>query len=131
MKLKTRNNQSTQPDQGQLPRFAIGHISMNAADVSALAEFYTTVGMRPVVDMGRMAILELRGGTHLVLQAGEGGTSTLDLMVDDIDDAHAALADAGAEPSAITRGNPHDRFVATDPEGNTLVVASSHAQGPV
>ncbi|MDH3307018.1 MAG: hypothetical protein OEO77_05820 [Acidimicrobiia bacterium] len=115
----------------QLPRFGIGHVSMAAADVYLLADFYTAIGMRLVVNMGRMAILELRGGTHLILRDGEPGTATLDLIVDDIDGTHAELEAAGADPSTIQRGNPHDRFVAKDPEGNTLVVNSNHAIGPV
>ena len=113
------------------PRFGIGHVSMPVADVDALTDFYTAIGMRLVVNMGRMAILELRGGTHLILSHGDPAASTLDLIVDDIDETREVLAAAGAEPSAIQRGNPHDRFVATDPEGNTLVVASNHAVGPV
>ncbi len=38
---------------------------------------------------------------------------------------------AGANPTTIQRGNPHDVFTATDPEGNILVINSSHAIGPV
>lgn len=115
----------------QLPRFGIGHVSMAAADIDSLADFYAGIGMRPVVNMGSIAILELRGGTHLILAAGQPGTATLDLIVDDIDGTHVILEAAGADPSAIQRGNPHDRFTATDPEGNTLVVNSNHAIGPV
>jgi len=96
-----------------------------------LAEFYTDIGMRPVVDMGQMAIVELRGGTHIVIHTGEPGTSTLDLIVDDIDDTRMVLEAIGANPTPIQRGNPHDRFTATDPEGNRLLVNSDHAVGPV
>ena len=113
------------------PRFGIGHVSLPADDIDRLVGFYTEIGMRLVVNMGRIAILELRGGTHIILQAGTRGSGTLDLIVDDIDDTRAVLETAGANPSQITRGNPHDRFSATDPEGNTLVVASNHAIGPV
>ena len=87
--------------------------------------------MRPVAQMPRMAILELRGGTHLVITEGEPGNTTLDLMVDDLDDTRALLEEVGAEPSPITHGNPHSTFTATDPEGNRLLVESSHAMGPV
>lgn len=113
------------------PRFGIGHVSIPVADVDSLTDFYTAIGMRLVVNMGRMSILELRGGTHLILSLGEPAPSTLDLIVDDIDETREILEAAGADPTAIQRGNPHDRFVATDPEGNTLVVASNHAIGPV
>ncbi len=104
---------------------------MSGSDVGALTDFYTTIGLRLVVNMGRAAILELRGGTHLIVQSGAPQRTTLDLIVDDIDDTRRVLQAAGANPSIITRGNPHDRFTATDPEGNILVVNSNHAIGPV
>ncbi|MEM7094828.1 MAG: VOC family protein [Actinomycetota bacterium] len=113
------------------PRFGIGHLSIAAADVRSLTEFYVTIGMRPVMTTDDFSILELRGGTHLILQTGEPGVATLDLIVDDIDETRGLLGSAGADPGPITRGNPHDRFLATDPEGNRLVVASNHAIGPV
>ena len=96
-----------------------------------MTEFYTAIGMRLVVNMGRMSIVELRGGTHLIIQAGEPGVASLDLIVDDIDETRTVLEAQGASASAIQRGNPHDRFVATDTEGNTLVVNSNHAIGAV
>lgn len=126
---KARSESNTEID--ERPRFGIGHVSIPAADIARLANFYTDIGMRLVVNMGRMAIVELRGGTHIVIGGGNPGTSTLDLIVDDIDDTREVMRIAGAEPGAITRGNPHDRFIATDPEGNTLVVHSNHAMGPV
>ena len=113
------------------PRFGIGHLTLPAEDIDRLVDFYTEIGMRLVVNMGRAAILELRGGTHIILQSGARGSGTLDLIVDDIDETRAVLESAGANPGRITRGNPHDRFSATDPEGNTLIVASNHAIGPV
>ena len=113
------------------PRFGIGHLAITAADVSRLTDFYTAIGMRLVVDMGHMSILELRGGTHIIVRPGDPGTATLDLIVDDIDDTRDVVAAAGADPTEIQRGNPHDQFVAADPEGNRLVINSNHAMGPV
>ncbi|MFK7919047.1 MAG: hypothetical protein AB8G14_13305 [Ilumatobacter sp.] len=52
---------------------------------------------------------------------GHMGTAAADVGV---------LASAGAATGAITRGHPHDRFIATDPEGNTLVVNPNHAMVP-
>jgi hypothetical protein len=83
------------------------------------------------VNMARMSIVELRGGTHLIIQSGEAGVASLDVIVDDIDETRAVLEAQGASPSPIQRGNPHDRFSATDPEGNTLIVNSNHAIGVV
>lgn len=115
----------------QLPRFAIGHVSIPVNNVDHLTDFYTSVGLRLVVNMGRASILELRGGTHIILQAGRGGQATLDLIVDNIDDTHKVVAAAGAEVTPIRRGNPHDSFDAIDPEGNELRVHSTHAIGLV
>lgn len=128
---KTSYDTDTTDNDDPRPRFGIGHLSFPAADVGRLTEFYTSIGMRLVVDMGRAAILELRGGTHLIIQSGQPGNASLDLIVDDIDETHALLDGAGTDPSPIQRGNPHDRFTATDPEGNTLMVNSNHAIGPV
>jgi catechol 2,3-dioxygenase-like lactoylglutathione lyase family enzyme len=131
--VKTETDPRPAPDNGHndRPRFGIGHVSMPAADIDRLTEFYAGIGMRLVTNVGHMAILELRGGTHLVLGAGQAGTTTLDLIVDDIDETHKILRDAGADASTIQRGDPHDRFTAVDPEGNTLLMYSNHAIGPV
>ena len=114
------------------PRFAIGHLGLPANDVDRSTEFYTAIGMRPVVNLGRMSILELRGGTHVIVsKSDEAGSGSLDLIVDDIDETWAVLAEAGADPGPIRRGSPHDAFTAADPDGNELVVRSTHAIGPV
>ncbi len=129
--VQNRKQNARPSEEDNRPRFSIGHISVPAAASDELADFYISLGMRPVAKMGRMAIVELRGGTHIVFHAGQAGVSTLDLMVDDIDETHALLAAHDGAPSAITRGNPHDSFTATDPEGNALTIHSSHAMGPV
>ena len=118
-------------DQPELPRFAIGHVGLSATDVDTLTNFYVEIGMRPVVNMGRMAIVELLGGTHLIISSGTAGNQKLDLIVDDVDETHAVLNAAGGRPTEIRRGSPHSTFVATDPEGNQLTIHSTHAIGPV
>ena len=126
-----QHQQAADAGEDPRPRYGIGHMVFTAQDVKGLAEFYAAIGMRPVVAMDRFAILELRGGTHIIFQPGPAGVATIDVIVDDIDDTHAVLAAAGANPTDIERGSPHDRFIATDPEGNTLAVNSNHAIGPV
>lgn len=132
MSVAQHNSQSL-PDlaEDRRPRFGIGHVSITAADVDTMTNFYTAIGMRLVVNMGRASIVELRGGTHLIIQSGEAGVANLDFIVSDIDQTREVLETEGARPSAIQRGNPHDSFVATDPEGNTLVVNSDHSIGVV
>ena len=129
--MQERTHPSSEPGEDQRPRFGIGHVAITATDVDTMTDFYTAIGMRLVVNMGRMSIVELRGGTHLIIQTGEPGIASLDLIVDDIDETRTIFEAQGASASAIQRGNPHDRFVAADPEGNTLVVNSNHAIGAV
>ena len=132
MKLQTETPKPAEPaPDDPRPRFAICHLGLTATDVALLGQFYASIGMRSVAQMDRMSILELRGGTHLVITEGQPGSATLDLMVDDLEDTRRLLEDIGAKPGPITHGNPHSTFTATDPEGNTLLVESSHACGPV
>ncbi len=113
------------------PVFAIGHIPLPADDVGRLADFYASIGMRRVARLPGVAILELRGGTHLAISSGDPGRTTLDLMVDDVDATREHLELLGAEPGPIRRQFPHRVFTARDPEGNTLLVHSSHVSGIV
>ncbi len=122
---------STNSQDDPRPRFGIGHLTMTANDVSGLTNFYTDLGMRQVMNSRHFAILELRGGTHVIVRHGPAGGTSLDLIVDDLDDVHADLATTAASVSPITRGHPHDQFQAIDPEGNHLVISSNHAQGVV
>ena len=129
--LASTKPENTRAAVDERPRFAIGHINLGVRDVERAMSFYTEIGMRPVVNMGQVAILELRGGTHIIIHESGEAPGSLDLIVDDIDDTRDLLEAAGADPSTIRRGNPHDRFTATDPEGNKLTVNSNHAIGPV
>ena len=118
------------PGPDELPRFALGHVSLHADDPAAAAAWYGDLGTRVVVEFEGMAILELRGGTHIVVNAS-GAPGHLDLMVDDVDAAHRDMAAAGVTPGPIERRGPHRAFDVTDPFGNRLSVNSSHAMGRV
>ncbi len=132
MSVLQRNSKSNSAiNSNERPRFGIGHMSISASDVGKMTDFYTSIGLRLVVNMGRASIVELRGGTHIIIQSGEPGVASLDFIVDDIDEAHAVLEAEGASPGSIRRGSPHDSFMATDPEGNTLVINSDHSIGVV
>jgi len=113
------------------PRFSICHVQLTASDPNLLGDFYADIGMRRVARMAKMSILELRGGTHLVVFGGDPGVTKLDLMVDDLDDIHALLGEMNAHPSPIRPGSPHDTFTVNDPEGNELLIESSHVTGAV
>ncbi len=129
--LSNRQTPEPETEADPRPRFAIGHVSLPAGDVDAVADFYERLGMRSVARMKGMAILELRGGTHIVVSDRGQPVGRLDLMVDDVDETRALMAEAGADPSEITSGGVHRTFTATDPAGNELVVNSSHVMGPV
>ena len=116
------------------PPVAVGHVRITATDVGATARWLETVGLRPIVTRGELAVLELRGGTHVVVrQAAQppapGATAPFDLMVDDIDATHADYAAKGLDPSAIRRGRIHDSFEVAGPDGWAFTVNSSHASG--
>ena len=110
------------------PPVWIGHVSLRTRTLDESATFMERTGMRSVFRGDDVVIMELRGGTHLVVlhdEDAEPGAARFDLMVEDIDAAYADYA-GFAEVSEIERGNIHDSFVVTEPGGNTIVVNSSH-----
>lgn len=118
----------------QRPPVAVGHVRMEVSDVGAAARWLETVGLRPIVTQEAFAVLELRGGTHLVVRpAAEppapGTAAPFDLMVDDVDATHRDYAAKGFAPSAISRGRIHDSFTVAGPSGFVFTVNSSHARG--
>jgi catechol 2,3-dioxygenase-like lactoylglutathione lyase family enzyme len=118
------------------PRPAVwtGHLIVSGKDLAASTKFYEAIGMREVAIMDEVAIFELRGGTHLVVRKDPAplpGPANWDLMVDDIASTHAAWTDKGLNVSPIEKGNIHDGFTVTDPDGNTIEVSNSHVVGPV
>ena len=118
----------------QRPPVAVGHVRLNVVDVGAAARWLETTGLRPIVTMEELAVLELRGGTHVVVRRAEqpithGAGAPFDLMVDDIDAAHRDYAGKGLSPSPISRGRIHDSFELPGPDGWIFTVNSSHASG--
>ncbi len=114
------------------PPVAVGHVRLSVRDVGAAARWLETVGLRTIVARDELAVLELRGGTHVVVRQGEeppapGTTAPFDLMVDDIDAAHRDYAAKGLSPSEIRRGRIHDSFDLPGPDGWSFIVNSSHA----
>ena len=93
------------------PPVWVGHVVLQVTDL----------GRAPVLDPDRdaaierssnVAVLELRGGTHLVLvpsDAVAAGEAPFDLMVEDLDATHAAYTAQGLAPSPIDRGRIQTR----------------------
>ena len=118
------------------PPVAIGHVTLRVSEVSLAADFYETLGLRPILNREELAILELRGGTHLVLfrargKPKAGPVRVFDFMVEDIEAAHAAMEKAGVGGTAICEDHlaGHLWFEVTDPDGHVLKVFSSHTGG--
>ena len=118
------------------PSVAIGHVTLTVADVVRSAEFYKTLGIRAIVEREGIAILELRGGTHLLLFKAKSkprrrAIRNFDFMVDDADEFRDRLAARGIEASSIRedRLSGHRMFEVTDPDGHVVTVLSDHTEG--
>ena len=90
------------------PVFAVGHLSMPVEDIHSAYGFFVRHGMRAILERDDFGILELRGGTHLILTKSdeaisEGKRAPFDLMVDDVDAVHAAFVADGVEATDIER----------------------------
>ena len=130
------------------PPVGVGHMTRTVADVGASHRFYTALGLRVVGKGEDMSILELRGGTHLLLfQRGgrsdgaevespfeQAASGAIDLMIEgrtfeDLDAYRTALIAGGVEPDPISdkRFFGHYIFKARDPDGNEVTVSTSHA----
>jgi rhodanese-related sulfurtransferase/catechol 2,3-dioxygenase-like lactoylglutathione lyase family enzyme len=117
------------PGDDPRPPMWIGHVALEVADVAASASFFESLGLRRIFVGDEVAIFELRGGTHLVLERGvpaATGEAPFDLMVDDLEATHARLAAAGLSPRPIVPGSIHDAFEVTEPGGHRLTIHSSH-----
>jgi catechol 2,3-dioxygenase-like lactoylglutathione lyase family enzyme len=102
------------------------------ADVAASTDFMVKLGLRPIVAGDTFAVLELRGGTHLVVHPAEekiepGTAIPFDLIVDDIEATHKHYAELGMNPTEIETGQIHSSFTITAPGGHELTINSTHA----
>ena len=111
------------------PPVWIGHVAMYSPAVPATCEFMQKIGMRLVAGGEDFAVLEMRGGTHLVVtDDADSGLirGEFDLMVDDLDASHAEFVELGLEPGTIERGKIHDCFKMREPGGTLITFNSSH-----
>ena len=53
------------------PDIAIGHVRLLVGNVDKTTDFFVKLGIRTIVAQADFAVLELRGGTHLVLRTWE------------------------------------------------------------
>ncbi len=118
----------------QRPPVAVGHVRLPVKNVPATSAFLQDLGLRQLVDGDTFAVLELRGGTHLVVQksrrrAKPGTQAPVDFMVDDVKKARAEYAKMGMKPTRIKSGTIHSSFLIPGPDGWSFKITSSHTGG--
>jgi len=130
---------------------AVGHLAFKVADLKSSCEFYANLGIPPFAIEERVAIIELRGGTHLLLLevdqlAAEGVEQSLtgqfhrrfseqfDLMIkgkdlNELKQYRLELIDRGIAAGEIPDETffGHHLFCIKDPDGNGITIYTSHA----
>lgn len=115
------------------PPIWIGHVVLETDRLPESAAFMRKIGLRLIVERPEVAVLELRGGTHLVLIAKPSitaGDAPFDLMVEDLRATHESFVNLGLEPTPIeTLSREHDYFKVREPAGYTISIVSTHVSG--
>lgn len=114
------------------PLYAFGHVEMKVADIKKSGDFFLKIGLREVILEKDFIILEVRGGTHLILETTDkdvvpGTSAPFDLMVDDVEAVHKLMSDLDLSPTAIADNKIHKHFFVMEPGGHKVTVNSSHA----
>lgn len=118
----------------QRPLLAVAHVVLETDRMEQSAQFMQIIGMRPFFLGPQVSVLELRGGTHLILMFKDkvaGGSAPFDLMVDDIRATHERFTSLGLSPSSI-EARPaidHEVFTVKEPAGHVIAIFSSHVSG--
>lgn len=123
-------------DSDSRPPVWIGHVVLETDRLQESAAFMQKIGMRFIHETSDVAILELRGGTHLILRRKDTitpGAAPFDLMVDDVHQTHARFTSLGLGPTAIETipHVGHEIFTVREPAGHVISVYSSHVGGRV
>ena len=115
------------------PPVWIGHVVLETDRLAETEQFMRTIGMRSVVQRPNVAVLELRGGTHLVLTPGTGAApreAPFDLMVEDLEATHQRFIELGLNPTPIGPASANHRtFSVREPAGNIITFMSNHVSG--
>lgn len=114
------------------PSVSIGHVTMRTRCMSDSIRFMQAIGMQVVFEGSQVSILELRGGTHLLLLPSDEpaeAAASFDLMVDDLQAMHRKLSGLGYVLTPIVPRPEvgHETFEVTEPTGTRIVCYSSHA----
>jgi catechol-2,3-dioxygenase len=130
---------------------AVGHLAFKVADLKSSCQFYANLGIPPFAIEEKVAIVELRGGTHLLLLeidqlAAEGMAQSLtgqfhqrfseqfDLMIkgkglNELKKYRLELISRGIAAGEIPDETffGHHLFCIKDPDGNGITIYTSHA----
>src|ERR1700686_1940696 len=130
---------------------AVGHLVFKVADIKRSCQFYSNLGIPPFAIDANVAIIELRGGTHLLLLevdqlAGEGVAESLtgqfherfseqfDLMIkgkglNELEKYRFELIGRGMAVGEIPDETffGHHLFCIKDPDGNGITIYTSHS----
>jgi len=128
---------STNDSVDERPAVWIGHAGpLVVPELAPAIAFYEKLGLRWIHGNDELAALQLRGGTHLVLVAGETSglgeasrEAPFDLMVDDLESLWGRADATGLDPTSIEQARAHARFEVTDPGGNRIRIHDSHVVG--
>jgi catechol-2,3-dioxygenase len=130
---------------------AVAHLVFKVADLKRSSQFYSDLGIPPFAIDGKAALIELRGGTHLLLLEADqlaGGdiaesvtgqfhkrlSERFDLMIKGkgLDELKAYRLElisrgiaAGEIPDEMSFG--HHLSCIKDPDGNGITIYTSHA----
>ena len=133
------------------PGLAVAHLVFKVADLKSSCQFYSNLGLPPFATDEKVAIIELRGGTHLLLLevdplAGEDVAESLtgqfhkrfseqfDLMIkgkglNELKKYRLELVSRGIAAGEIPDETffGHHLFCIKDPDGNGITIYTSHA----
>jgi len=133
------------------PELAVAHLVFKVADLKSSCKFYSNLGLPPFAIDGKVAIVELRGGTHLLLLevdllAGDDLAESLtgqfhkrfserfDLMIqgkglNELKKYRLELISRGIAAGEIPDETffGHHLFCIKDPDGNGITIYTSHA----
>ena len=132
------------------PALAVAHLVFKVANLKSSCQFYSNLDLPPFWIEEKIAIIELRGGTHLVLLsvdelAGEDVAESLtrqfhkrfserfDLMIkgkglDELKKYRSELISRGVAAGEILdeAAFGHYLFCIKDPDGNGITIYTSH-----
>ena len=131
------------------PGLAVAHLVFKVADLKISCQFYSNLGLPPfaMIEDEHVAIVELRGGTHLLLLEGEADmaesvtgqfhkrlSEQFDLMIegkglDELKKYRSELISRGIAAGEIPDETffGHYLFCIKDPDGNGITIYTSHA----